>query len=493
MKELKGNISISALDSTAFSKLSADYNPMHIDENYARRLQFGGTVIHGIHTCLKLLDDVLLNELLASTISLKELVVTFQSPVRTDNRIDYSAKLDESANLLKIIAYANGCRALSLKVTYQEKMDQVGLNFTSSSQKQNKTLPDNVLFPPQIGQQIDISLIFNKKIAMELFPRCTESLPKLQLAQLLATTFVVGMKCPGLNSIFSGLKLNYMSETNWLTNNSIAYVVDKVDDRFNQVKLSVLGEKFNGSIDAFFRPQPIVQPSFSEIQKTITAEVFKNQKALIVGGTRGLGEVTAKILAAAGADVAITYFRGQDDAERVCRDIRDGGGICRYYQFDVTQSSKQEKIKLDDWRPNYIYYFATPLIEMNNTKKWDGSLFRRFCKYYVDGLAYSLEVFGFNEKKSDIDKYIFFPSTIYVSEYKSGFLEYATAKATGEAFCNLIHQNQQNLMFFCPRLQRLKTDQTNAITIIDADDSVSVMSQYLREFQQQANYVRSTG
>mgnify|MGYP000123059623 CR=1 FL=1 len=491
MKELKNHILISLSDSKKFSKLSADYNPMHIDENYARRLQFGGTVLHGVHTCLRLIEDVLSSGLVDSAINFKTLSVTFQSPVKTGNKIDYIATFDSSSKLLKIVAYTNTRRALSLKISFQDIKGQSDNCLNSFQQSVVELKPENMLFPPEVNQSIKVPLAFDQALAMELFPVLVKECLSLQLAQLLATTYVVGMKCPGLNSIFSGLKLDYMAESPGFNADSIVYEVDKVDDRFNQVKISVFGEKFSGTIEAFFRPEPIVQSDFSVIQKMVSSNEFKNQKVLVIGGTRGLGEVTAKILAAAGADVAITYFRGDDDAKRVCKDIQRGGGICRYSQFDVTQSSSLEQIVLNEWQPDYIYYFATPLIEMNNSNKWDGTLFRRFCDYYVDGLAHALEAFGFNDKGSTINKYVFYPSTIYVSESTKGFLEYATAKAAGEAFCELSHQNQQNLLFFCPRLQRLKTDQTNAITIVDADDPVKVMYHYISEFQQQVNDLRN--
>ena len=41
---------------------------------------------------------------------------------------------------------------------------------------------------------------------------------------------------------------------------------------------------------------------------------FANVRALVIGGSRGLGEITAKIIAAGGGDVWITYRRGKEDA-----------------------------------------------------------------------------------------------------------------------------------------------------------------------------------
>jgi hypothetical protein len=47
------------------------------------------------------------------------------------------------------------------------------------------------------------------------------------------------------------------------------------------------------------------------------------ERALVIGGSRGLGELTAKILMVGGADVTITYALG-GDVERVADEARSG-------------------------------------------------------------------------------------------------------------------------------------------------------------------------
>src|SRR3978361_1255383 len=36
-------------DQNAFARLSSDWNPMHLDQAFARRTQVGSPVVHGIH------------------------------------------------------------------------------------------------------------------------------------------------------------------------------------------------------------------------------------------------------------------------------------------------------------------------------------------------------------------------------------------------------------------------------------------------------------
>jgi 3-oxoacyl-[acyl-carrier protein] reductase len=49
---------------------------------------------------------------------------------------------------------------------------------------------------------------------------------------------------------------------------------------------------------------------------------LRGKRALVTGGSRGIGAATARLLARAGADVLITYRSRSQDAERVVREMR---------------------------------------------------------------------------------------------------------------------------------------------------------------------------
>jgi len=60
---------------------------------------------------------------------------------------------------------------------------------------------------------------------------------------------------------------------------------------------------------------------------------FKNKTVLITGGSRGIGSVTAKLFAAAGANVAITYKSNRAAAEHVMAEL--GLGNHSVFQLDI--------------------------------------------------------------------------------------------------------------------------------------------------------------
>jgi len=67
------------------------------------------------------------------------------------------------------------------------------------------------------------------------------------------------------------------------------------------------------------------QAAVDVVRGAATRDEFGRFRALVIGGSLGLGEIAAKIIAARGGDVWIPYHEGREDAERVNREISIGG------------------------------------------------------------------------------------------------------------------------------------------------------------------------
>jgi glucose 1-dehydrogenase len=71
--------------------------------------------------------------------------------------------------------------------------------------------------------------------------------------------------------------------------------------------------------------------------ETVGRRVLEGQRALVTGANSGIGAGIAEGLAAAGARVVINYVSRPDEAQRLVRKIKDGGGEAIAIQADVSQ------------------------------------------------------------------------------------------------------------------------------------------------------------
>jgi NAD(P)-dependent dehydrogenase (short-subunit alcohol dehydrogenase family) len=77
------------------------------------------------------------------------------------------------------------------------------------------------------------------------------------------------------------------------------------------------------------------------ISGLVGAQDFAGALALIVGGSRGLGAVTAKAIAAGGGSIIVTYVRGREDAVRLAEEINTARRevVCTVLAYDSAGSA----------------------------------------------------------------------------------------------------------------------------------------------------------
>ena len=103
------------------------------------------------------------------------------------------------------------------------------------------------------------------------------------------------------------------------------------------VRMTVSGAGVSGSVQAFLRSPPVVQASLSDISKLVAPTEFAGSIALIIGGSRGLGALTAKIIAAGGGKVIVTYAIGRKEAMQLAEEIHAHipQGVCDVLPYDA--------------------------------------------------------------------------------------------------------------------------------------------------------------
>lgn len=69
-------------------------------------------------------------------------------------------------------------------------------------------------------------------------------------------------------------------------------------------------------------------------------KVLRGQKALVTGGSSGIGKAVAIELGKAGADVVVNYLRGEEKAQEVVAEIEKSGSRAFAYQADVSREDQ---------------------------------------------------------------------------------------------------------------------------------------------------------
>jgi NAD(P)-dependent dehydrogenase (short-subunit alcohol dehydrogenase family) len=203
---------------------------------------------------------------------------------------------------------------------------------------------------------------------------------------------------------------------------------------------------------------------------------FAGRTALIVGGSRGLGAVTAKLLAAGGARIIVTYATGKEEAEALVAEIRAAHGepAATSLAFDMRSEAGLQLSSLPDI--THLYYFATPRISHQSTAVFDLSVFEEFTRFYIDGF-HALARWLIHNRKSL--RHIFYPSSVFVTSHASGMTEYAMVKAAAEILCADL-MAATGLSIAVPRIPRVLTDQTATVPPVETQDPVAVMLPLLR-------------
>jgi len=456
-------------DQRRFAVLSGDYNEIHLDPVAARRAMGGEQVVHGLNTVLWAVDRFVSQ----STETLTGLQCTFRKPVHLGEEIQARLIGDNTAGV-RVSVVRNGTGLVDIRLALgslaepKSPDDRTALELPSA--------PAELSIEEMSGLVGRLAIPLRDDLAIEAFPEATSRLGGVVVSQLASISRLVGMVCPGRYSLLSGLDLvlnpsGSASHVDWK--------VTRADSRVAAVSLELTGGRVEGTVTAFARPRPTSQPTMRQVAEVIVPGEFSRSRALVVGGSRGLGELTAKLLAAGGADVVVTWVASEQDAELVVDEIRSAGASASAIRLDVAHPAAPiEQMASAGWLPDQIYYFATPPIFVRRTAFFDQALLDRFTDCYVGGFARVVEACH-NAGAPLLTA--FYPSSVAVEEDVEALTEYAAAKAAGEVAARILGSSERWLTTVIRRLPRLPTDQTATFIPVPSEDSMTVMSALLRE------------
>jgi hypothetical protein len=442
-------------DQIRFATISGDHNPMHLDPVLARRTQARAPVVHGIHLLLWALD--VLARVNFGQPPVRRLMARFNRFLVVDEVVAVVRAKRNEANarfdlVLDLVAAGLTVGQITVDFGISAYMaEKLSCNTVPAPAK-----PYNLAFEQMEGLSGRLAFASTPESVAAMFPAAAGWLGSRRVAALAASSLLVGMVCPGLHSIYRSLSVDACDEQD--PEDLLGFRVVPADARFHLVRLAIVGGGLAGTVESLLRVPPVPQASSHELIGLVRPNEFVGDTTLVIGGSRGLGEATAKLLALGGAKVVITYRVGGTEADAVVRDICATGGICKALAYDVGKTAELQLSALGD-APTHAYYFATPTIFRAQSALFSRARLDEFLDTYVDGfldLAQALRA-----RRSDVS--LFYPSSVFVAERAPGMIEYAMAKAAGETLCSEMNRRWAPLHVTVERLPRLLTDQTASI------------------------------
>ncbi len=467
-------------DQERFAALTGDYNPMHMDEVASRRTAAAAPVVHGMHTLLWSLDALAAQGVLASVPERLKVKFARWTYVGDEVEVYWS---EEAGNPQRVRVEMQGMVVLTADLGYGDMAESaVG----QPSPREPRKLAAERSFA-ELENLTGVAFTASGEDAAAMFPALAGLARRggadggALVAELAACSYIVGMEAPGLHSMFSRLDVRLRAGGGAADpRTGVFFSVQSIDPRFRKGRIAVEGRTIAGILDVFVRQPPVAQPTLEEVSKQVQVGEFAGVRALIVGGSRGLGELTAKLLAAGGAErLWITYRSGKADAEHLVEELRGSGTPVELLAYDVREAAGMQLEGLNGM-PTQLYYFATNPIFQPRAEVMSERVLEEFLRFYVYGFY---ELCGELRKRREASERLvaYYPSSVAVEERPMGLTEYAMAKAAGEQMCRDMNLQVPDLRIVSSRLPRLRTDQTATVVPEREEDSVRVLLAIVRE------------
>jgi hypothetical protein len=440
--------SFNAADQLRFARLSGDRNPLHIDAGWAATVFPGGPVVHGVHLVLWALETLWDGE------DIPGLTATFIKPVLQGDSVTAVRDCD------RLTMRIRGEPMLVMRVAPAARHAQADSGRPAQSEWH--------------GRAGVVDLGGESGLLRDMFPRLSATLGEERLAGLIGLSTLVGMHCPGLHGMLAEFAVSPGGGSD------LHYRVVEFDQRFSRILISVEGI-WSGVVAAFVTPPQQPLPSDESLRTLVDAREFTGARPVVIGGSSGLGAVTALLLAAGGARPIVTYHANKTSAEEIARRAEGLGTTCGIVQLDVTRHHEAFAALTAEWRGNQLYYFATSRIFRRRVELYQKEDLRDFLDIHVDGF-YDL-VRDLIEARSGRPLSVFYPSTEAVVSGPADLFEYAQAKRIGELVCAKLAKKYPALSMVVERLPRTDTRQTRSFARARAEKPEDVMLPIVRRMQ----------
>lgn len=485
-EDVVDRFSITWSDQERFAALSGDWNPIHMDPDFARRSSFGDAVVHGMNSVLTALERYHARAVSGGSLPLPiSIAVQFPRPVFTKDELRI-VRVSQSPTRLRLAVRSGTVDLVKLTINFDPgfKGDAASASNLPSWARQTPQQRRPVERRLSDGNGLEVTLPFSvgADAMVASYPGLVRWFGEKRLASLALLSTVVGMEWPGLHSLFVETKIQFV-DLPVIESDALTTRVVSADPDRGLTTAETSGPGILAETGAFFRPATVVQPSIKDLMGRIQPQMFKDWTGVVIGGSRGLGEIAAKLMAAGAADVVVTYRSGRAQAEVVAADIASAGARCRLVAHDVANQALVLPQLMQPNQPVLLFYSASPHIFRRRTEAYSRVWLDEFIDVYVDGFLNALEAV---KRWTTGPIAVVYPSSEALEEPMAQLVEYAAAKAAGEAACRSFVAGDPRISVELPRLPRLLTDQTNSIIHVDTADPVDVLMPILTRLMHRA-------
>jgi acyl dehydratase len=463
-------------DQIRFARLSGDWNPMHMDPIVARRTQAGAPVVHGVHLALWAMDALIAAGVLRGSIA--SIRAVFNKFVYLNTPTELSVDWPDPA-IVEVTILAAGVATTTVTITLGEPAAAPAVVEDAPPANTDGQAPNAPLLASMAGQTGWIEPQADVIAVASMFPAASAAVGAGRVGVIALTSRLVGMLFPGLHSVFGSLDLSLVTPG---TRAGLGFRIALANVRTRLLRMTVAGSGVAGTVVAFARHDAITQRGIADIARDVDGNEFAGATALITGGSRGLGALTAKILAAGGGRVVVTYASGRNDAERLAAEIDDFVGVptCTHLRYDAMQALGNQLGGIGQV-VTQIYHFATPRIYRQKPSLFDAALFDEFVRVYLTSFH---ELCSVLQQQAARRLVAFFPSSVFVEAGRPrDMTEYAMAKAAGEVLCDEMSRTEGFPLALSNRLPRMLTDQTATLARVATADALQVMLPVVRAVQ----------
>lgn len=426
-----------------FATFTGDKNPIHVSKIIARRLVFGRRIVHGIHVLLLALESYyqFYNQNIACIKFkfIKPIFINVELKFILLEKYIYIKSIDdEILTTIEVIISDN-----------DESFNDYHLNIKNH-------FSEPVIFDLskiKFHNKSDFIVSGNPDLAKALFPTLFFKYGIGVVSEIGALSFLVGMKCPGMNSLFGGGIINIQLQVD-----KPYYSIVNYYNKFNLLKIQYAGFGIIGSLDAFIRNTTDKFVNFHLLENLVLHKEFEKVNALIIGGSRGVGGEIAKLISLGGGNVTITYDIGLDDSIKLQKEILiHCGKKIKIIQYSASNKLNVEFSKSDF---NQIYYMASPKIINDYKNSFNNDLYNIYREIYNKCFLNLIKKVVISKAKYKTN--IFYPSTVFLNSNNIDFFSYKKNKLIGERLCRMINRRGSVLIIY-PRLPKMNTDQNLSI------------------------------